>query len=245
MREKLVMIPGTLCDALLFGPQLEGLSDFVDCKVVDNASAEALPQVARNILDEVAGKITVMGLSYGGIIAFEMWRQEPERIENLILLNTTHKLPSVTTRTNQERFVGMAELGNFKKITTDFLKDVMLHPDHAKQPQLRTLVLQMALNTGKDAFIRQVKAQLGRPDSTQDLMNIICPTLLMTGRQDQVCTVAIHEEMERLMPSSTLKIIEHCGHLSTLEQPQEVNAVIRKWWHEHSSYAKKPSQKYP
>ena len=82
----------------------------------------------------------------------------------------------------------MSALGEFREVTTDFLKDAMLHPKHASQPKMRELVLQMALNTGKDAFFNQVKAQLNRPDSTADLPNIKCPVLIMTGQLDTVCT---------------------------------------------------------
>jgi len=234
MKEPLVMVPGTLCDASLFKDQIEALGDLADCRVVSNSSADNLKEIAAHILSEVSGDFSVIGLSYGGIIAFEMVRQAPERINKLILLNTNHKKPSETTRMNQQRFVGMACLGEFKEITTDYLKDAMLHPHHARQPELRKAILQMALHVGKDAFVRQIKAQLNRPDSTDDLLNIKGPTLVITGRQDRVCPVELHEEMARMIPDATLAIIENCGHLSTMEQPETVNRIIRKWWLEQS-----------
>ena len=224
------MIPGTLCDAALFRHQLSGLKEIADCQVADNSSANTLVEVAANILATVQGSFSIMGLSYGGIIAFEMWRQAAERIERMILLNTNYKKPSDTTRANQQRFLGMSVLGEFREITTDFLKDAMLHPRHAKQPKMREAVLQMALRTGKAAFFNQIKAQLNRPDSTKDLPHIQCPTLIMTGRQDKVCTPVLHYEMAGLIPNSQLTIIENCGHLSTLEQPKEVNQIIKDWW---------------
>jgi len=230
MRKPLVLIPGTLCDATLFKYQQVALQEIADCQVADHSSADSLEEVAANILSSINGPFSIMGLSYGGIIAFELWRQAAARIERMILLNTNYKKPSATTRANQQRFLGMSALGEFREITTDFLKDAMLHPAHAKQPEMRAMVLNMALNTGKAAFFNQIKAQLNRPDSTKDLPHIQCPTLIMTGRQDKVCTPIIHSEMAKLIPNSTLVIIEHCGHLSTLEQPEEVNRIIKEWW---------------
>ena len=230
MLEPLLMIPGTLCDALLFKHQMEALADLAECRVVKHSSSSDLKQVAADILATVEGNFAIMGLSYGGIIAFEMWRQAPERITKMILLNTNHQKPSATTRAKQQQFLGMSALGEFREVTTDFLKDAMLHPKHASQPEMREIVLQMALNTGKDAFFNQVKAQLNRPDSTTDLPNIDCPVLIMTGQQDSVCTPKLHEEMAELIPNSTLFLIEECGHLSTLEQPKIVNSLIRNWW---------------
>ena len=225
-----ILLPGTLCDADLFTAQRHGLSDLFDLRDVSNSSADSLEEVTNNILREIEGSFSVLGLSYGGILAFELWRQAPERIESLILLNTNHRKPSINTRESQQRFLGMSQLGEFKEIVVDFLKDAMLHPIHAKDQELRNRILQMALNVGRDNFFNQVKAQLNRPDSVTDLPNIKCPVLVLTGREDLVCTVSIHEQMAALIPNATLEIIEKCGHLSTMEQPQVVNSIIRKWW---------------
>ncbi len=226
----LLMIPGTLCDAALFKYQLEGLKDLADCRVVDHSSSGNLKEVAANIISDIEGSFSIMGLSYGGIIAFEIWRQVPEQINKIILLNTNHKKPSDKTREKQLQFLGMSAVGEFREITTDFLKDAMLHPKHAADQEMRDAVLKMAMSTGREKFYNQIKAQLYRPDSTPDLPNINCPVLVMTGKEDRVCTPEIHKEIADLIPNATLKIIEECGHLSTMEQPEEVNRIIKEWW---------------
>ncbi len=234
-RETLVLIPGTLCDGTLFAHQVAGLSDLADCRVADSSVADALGAAAEAVLAGVTGRFALLGLSYGGIIAFEILRRARERVSKLVLLNTNFKQPSETTRTNQERWVGMACLGRFEEITTDILTDAMLHPDHARDPDLRAAVLNMARAVGAAGFVRQVKAQLGRPDSRPDLPQITCPTLLITGQEDRICPVALHEEMAALIPRSKLEVIAPCGHLSTLEQPERVTRCIRTWWLDHPS----------
>ena len=77
----------------------------------------------------------------------------------------------------------MAYLGQFKEITSEILIDAMLHPKNAEKQELRETILNMALNVRIDGFFNQVKAQLGRPDSTKDLQNIKCPTLIITGER--------------------------------------------------------------
>lgn len=230
MKEPLVMLPGTLCDDALFKHQIEGLKKFADCQIGNISSADDLKLVASNIIEKVNGNFALLGLSYGGIIAFEIWRQVPNRVNRMILLNTNHKKPSDETRANQQRFLGMSVLDEFREVTTDFLKDAMLHPDHAKDLELRQIILNMAIKTGRVNFTKQIKAQLNRPDSTVDLPNISCPTLVITGKQDKVCTPEIHKEIARLIPNASLRIINNCGHLSTLEQPGIVNHTIIDWW---------------
>ena len=230
MKHTLVLIPGTLCDVSLFDNQQIGISDLVNCRAVDCSRCNNLADMAALILSEIEGDFALLGFSYGGIIAFEMMRQAPQRITKLILLNTNHKAPSEATIASQKKYSKMVETGDFRKITTDFTKESMLHPDHAKNLEIREQVLNMALNVGELGFVNQVKAQLNRPDSTNDLPKINCPTLIITGREDRICPPALHEEMAQLIPNSELVIIEECGHLSTLEQPEIVNETIRKWW---------------
>ncbi|MEM9952381.1 MAG: alpha/beta hydrolase [Chloroflexota bacterium] len=225
----LLLLPGTLCDATLFEHQVKNLVDVCDPCVVDVHLQDNLPDVAQYVLSQVEGEFAVAGLSYGGIVAFELWRQAPNRIAKMAFLNTNPYPAAEQTKVNQQRLVGMAHLGEFREVTTDFLKDVMLHPDHQKDYVLREKVLKMAETIRIDGFVNEVKAQIVRPNSMNDLPNITCPTLVLTGREDTVVPISAHQAMHDAFPNSTLVIIEHCGHLSTMEQPQQVTAHLRKW----------------
>ena len=67
------------------------------------------------------------------------------------------------------------------------------------------------------------------PDSRADLPNWQLPALVLCGRQDALTSVAMHEEMARLLPNSEWVVAEDCGHLSTLERPDEVSHAMRSW----------------
>jgi pimeloyl-ACP methyl ester carboxylesterase len=68
-----------------------------------------------------------------------------------------------------------------------------------------------------------------RPDSRHDLSLIHCPTLVLCGRQDSLTPLADSEEMAEKMPRAKLVVVEDCGHLSTMERPHAVTAVLRYW----------------
>jgi pimeloyl-ACP methyl ester carboxylesterase len=61
------------------------------------------------------------------------------------------------------------------------------------------------------------------------LAAIRCPTLVLVGRQDALTPVSLHEQMAAAIPRAALVIVEQCGHLSPLEQPQAVTAALRYW----------------
>jgi pimeloyl-ACP methyl ester carboxylesterase len=87
----------------------------------------------------------------------------------------------------------------------------------------------MAERVGKEAFLRQPRAIMGRPDGREDLRRIACPTLVLCGRQDALTPLALHEEIAGLVPGAKLTVVEDCGHLSTLEKPATVTAALRQW----------------
>jgi pimeloyl-ACP methyl ester carboxylesterase len=61
------------------------------------------------------------------------------------------------------------------------------------------------------------------------LPTIACPTLALTGREDLWSPPEQHEVMAAAIQGARLCIVEQCGHMSTLEQPDVVNAAFEKW----------------
>jgi len=105
----------------------------------------------------------------------------------------------------------------------------VLHPDRLDDERLASTVFGMADAVGPEAFVRQEEAIIGRPDSRGDLPNITCPTLVLSGREDALTPLQLHEEMTSLIPTSRLRVVERCSHLSTLERPEVVTAAMREW----------------
>jgi pimeloyl-ACP methyl ester carboxylesterase len=87
----------------------------------------------------------------------------------------------------------------------------------------------MIAETGPDAFIRQLKAIMSRPDSRPMLGTIRCPTLVLVGDADVATPPYLSEEMAAAIPGARLVVVPDCAHLSTLEQPDAVNAALIDW----------------
>ena len=226
-RLPLALLPGTLCTGLLWQHQIDALADIAVPTVIDIGQHDDMRLLAQHILDVMPHPFAVAGLSYGGIVAFELWRQNPAAVSHMLLLNTTPMPASQQKRESQEALVQLALNGNFREVTTDHLKDAMLHPEHQKNLTMRAQVLAMAEAVGVEGFVNQIKAQLKRPDSRPDLPTITCPTLVLTGDSDRLCPPSLHEEMAMQIPNAVLRIVPDCGHLSTMEQPERVTAAMR------------------
>ncbi len=81
----------------------------------------------------------------------------------------------------------------------------------------------------RDQHRRQINALLTRPDATSLLATITVPTLVVVGRHDEWSPVAQHEEIAAAIAGARLEIIEDAGHMTTVERPDEVSALLDGW----------------
>jgi pimeloyl-ACP methyl ester carboxylesterase len=228
-RAPLVLIPGLLCDSLLWAPQVAGLGEIADCWIADITRADTISAIATEVLRESPfEQFSLAGLSMGGYVAMEIMRQAPSRVTRLALLDTTPTADTPEQIERRKAFIDLADRGRFMGVT-DQLLPILIHADRLTDLALVATVKSMARNVGKDAFIRQQRAIMGRVDSRPSLASIACPTLVACGREDKLTPLARSEEMASAVPGARLVVIEQSGHLSTLEQPQAVNVALREW----------------
>lgn len=228
MRTPLLLLPGLLCDAALWAHQVETLADIADIVVPDLTEDDTAAAAVRRLLASAPDEFAAAGLSMGGYIAFEVLRQAPDRVTRLALIDTTARAdPPEKIRLRQD-LMRLAELGEFKGVTPRLLPK-LLHPDRLVDEPLTTAVTAMAERVGRDAFLRQERLLMTRPDSRHDLGLIHCPTVVICGRQDALTPLAESEEMAEKIPRASLVVIEDSGHLSSMERPRAVSAVLRYW----------------
>ena len=225
----LVLVPGLLCDGLLWKQQIDALEGDFKCWVADHTRSDTMAGVAADVLgDAPFGRFALAGLSMGGYVALEIMRQAPQRVERLALLDTSARPDTPKQLEKRRGLIALARRGRFIGVTHALLP-LFIHPSRVKDEKLVATVKEMSRNIGRDAFIRQEDAIMSRADSVPLLGTIACPTLVLCGRQDAVAPLDRHEEMAKGIPGATLRVIEECGHLSTLERPVEVSLALKAW----------------
>lgn len=224
----LILLPGQLCDAALWDAQVGALADIAAIRVADLMQDDTVEAMAERILADAPACFAVCGLSLGGYVAFELVRRARERVTHLALMNTSARPDTEDRSAQRERSVRAARIGAFKGVTPRFLPTI-LHPDHAADPAMAEIVLEMTERVGRVAFERQQNAAILRPDCRPLLPVIGCPTLVVGGRQDRVAPPDLQLEIAAGIANARLEILELCGHLAPIEQPETVNRLMRAW----------------
>ena len=224
----LVLLPGMMCDARLFGPQIAAFSGRIALHAAPITAHASIEALAHGVLEDAPPRFALAGLSMGGIVAMEMVRQAPDRIERLALLDTNPRAELEEVRRGREPQIVKVREGGLRDVMRDELK-----PNYIADGPLRRDVLDlcmaMALDLGADVFERQSRALQTRPDQQQTLQAVRVPTLILMGRHDRLCPRDRHDLMHELVAGSRFDIIAGAGHLPTLEQPEAVNRALATW----------------
>jgi pimeloyl-ACP methyl ester carboxylesterase len=224
----LLLLPGMMCDARLFGPQIDALSRQVPIMSYPIGHQPALDALAQEILESAPPRFALAGLSMGGILAMEIVRQAPERVERLALLDTNPLAEPESLRSRRLDQIARVRNGELREIMRDEMKPNYLAPGPGRDRVL-DLCMTMALDLGPQAFINQSNALRDRSDQTETLRAYRGPALVLCGAQDRLCPVERHDLLHQLLAGSHLEIIAGAGHLPTLEQPQQTTAALERW----------------
>lgn len=223
-----VLVPGMLTSARLYAGQLPALWQYGPVTVADNTQSDTIGGVASAILASAPPRFALAGLSLGGHIALEIMRQAPGRVTRLALLDTTARPDTPEQTRRRLAQIAKAQAGRLGEVA-DEQWPLVVSPAARENRQLRQVFQLMCEETGPDAFIRQQRALISRPDSRPGLGAIACPALVLAGESDLLTPPALAAEIAAAIPGARQVLIPGSGHLSTLEQPGLVASTLADW----------------
>lgn len=226
----LLFLPGLICDARIFAPQLAA---FPDSRAVNGyGMADSLPAMARVALEQAdeegADRFDLFGHSMGGRVALEVWRLAPERVSRLALSSTGVHSLGADEPAKRHALKAIGHERGYETLVDSWLPPMVAEANRAK-PELYGPMRQMSLDAGPAVFDTQIDALLGRPEQESLLPQISCPTLVITGELDTWSPPAQHERIAAAIPDSTLVIVPGAGHMLPSEAPEAVNDAIAAW----------------
>ena len=233
MHTTLLLLPGLMSDAAVWAPQVQALQDRVECVVPDYGPCNSIEAMARQVLATApTPTFALAGHSMGGIVALEIMRLAPQRVERLALLCTSATSVAAGDAGAKEHAgrmaqVQLAQTQGMRALGAQCLRG-MVHPDAQTGPVFDAL-LDMVERCSPAQFAAHVHALLARPDATAVLPTIACPTLVLCGREDRLIRHEPQQAMAQSITAAMLQVLEHCGHMATLERSAETSAAMQAW----------------
>lgn len=228
MREPLVFLPGMMCDARVFAPQMVTLSRETMVSVAPISHGERIEEIASGLLDMLPRRFAVAGLSMGGIVAMELMRRAPERVTRIALMDTNSLAETPQSAAEYEPLIIKLRAGRLDEAVEGLLPPESLAPGPGRTA-LMAQVQAMAASMGQEVIIRQMRALQRRRDYQSTLRRCKVPALVLCGEHDHLTPVKRHSFMADLIPYADFQMIEGAGHLPTLEAPEAATRALQAW----------------
>ena len=201
----LLFLPGLICDARIYAPQLAA---FPDSRAIDGyGRANTLEAMAR--------------------VALEVFRLAPARVRRFAVSSTGVHALGVAEPAKRRALQAIGHEQGFEALVDAWLPPMVA--EHNRDKAIYRDMRRMCLDAGQDVFDAQIEALLGRPEQESLLAEITCPTLVMTGALDAWSPPAQHEAIAARIADSSLVIVPDAGHMLPLEAPDAVNQAIAAW----------------
>lgn len=224
-----ILLHGLLCDGDTWSHLAGPLSRLGTVQIPCVSGITSIPQAATDILAQMPQRhLIVIGHSMGGRIALEIARQAPERCTGLVLMNTGYQGLAAGEAERRMQLVDAAQAGGIQAIVDPWLAGMItLHT--ADDAALMNALRSMVLRSTPVSFAGQIRALVERPDATEMLGRIACPTLLLSGDEDTWSPLSRHHDMAALIPEAEVTAIPRAGHMAPFEAPEACNAAILGW----------------
>jgi pimeloyl-ACP methyl ester carboxylesterase len=224
----ILLVPGLVSSPRIFAPVVPALWRFGPVTVANHIRDDNMGAIARRILAEAPPRFALAGHSMGGYIAFEILRQAPDRVAKLALINTQARPDTAEATERRRGMVARAKSGEYHAMLDELFAG-FVHSSRRHDAVLRQLVHDMGDDVGVEGFARQQAAVISRVDSRPSLAWIKCPTLVLTGDEDNTIPNSLSKEMADGIHGAKLVILPNCGHLPQPEQPEATAAALVGW----------------
>lgn len=168
-------------------------------------------------------KAIICGLSMGGYIALNAMKRFPDRFEALILCDTQCIADTAEKKDKRYKTIDEIAIDGPAKFNEGFIKSVFQKDSLTTKKELVEQLRSVVFSNSDHIISQGLMALAKRSESCPDLNEITVPTLIICGREDELTPLVQSERMNAAIKGSILRVIDHAGHVSNLEQPGEFN----------------------
>jgi 3-oxoadipate enol-lactonase len=172
-------------------------------------------------------KVSLCGLSMGGYIALRAVEEFPDRFEALILSDTQCIADSTEAKAKRMMTIEKIKQHGVEKYADESIKNLFAAESFSTKKEEIAAVREMIVNTSGKSIFNTLHALAERKETCSRLQDINIPVLIMVGKEDKITPPDAARLMHEKIQHAAICIIEHAGHLSNMENPEEFNYQMK------------------
>jgi pimeloyl-ACP methyl ester carboxylesterase/sporulation protein YlmC with PRC-barrel domain len=240
--QPLVLIHGYPLSGKLFREQQKDLSDSFMVVTLDlrgfgrsetadsDATLETYADDVLEVMNELGIDTALIGgHSMGGMTALQMYKQEPDRFDGLLLIDTAAIASPIAYQGLWHGFADQAEEKGVKSMAELLVPQMLSGDTRLNNKQLVNDLNAIVGEASVDAAVAGGNALAERSSYESLLGTIDVPTLIIVGVEDTVTPVEISQKMAQAIPNAKLSLIEGAAHAPSIEHPEQFNQAVREW----------------
>lgn len=174
-------------------------------------------------------KAMLCGLSMGGYIALNAITNFPKRFNALLLCDTTCMGDSPDAKENRMIAIESININGLEHYATESVKKLFAPESFVTNKDKIATIKTMIMETSEISLCRTLIALSNRTDTCDKLSKIAVPVLIVVGKEDKITPLSSANLMQKKIKGSILKIVEHAGHLSNIENSYEFNNYLMEF----------------
>ncbi len=237
----LVLVHGFPLDGRIWEDQLSALCDryrviALDLRGFGRSRAEqpftmqSLADDVHHVLEKLGALPCVLGgLSMGGYVALAYVSKYPTDLKGLALIDTRCEADTPEGKQNREKMIESVRCAGSEAIANAMMPKMLAPDAQQSRPQLMQRLRTIMEECPPKTIEHALAAMRDRRDYRDRLASIAVPTLIIVGEHDAITPPSVSEFMRKEIPSSELVVVKGAGHMSPMEQPEQVNRAIRQF----------------
>ena len=238
----LVLVHGFPLDSRMWEAQIAALSGggrrvvAPDLRGFGQSRSDA-PFSLESLADDIHGLLAAVGaipcvlagLSMGGYVALAYAKKYAGDLRGLVLIDTKAEADTAEGKAGREKMIELVRKDGAKAVADQMMPKMLAKDAAGPRPQVAAALRQIMESVSPKTIEHALAAMRDRPDRSGELSAIKVPTLVIVGDGDAITPPDVAEKMAGKIPGARLEVVRGAGHMSPMEQPEQVNRVLRSF----------------
>lgn len=230
--DKLLLVPGTLCDERLWQPMLSTTAGQQLQTIFAVQHANIWQAQNRSLMLDAIAKTDaehLVGFSLGGYLLLShllsLMPEKASQIKSLVLIAASAGALTAEEQQLRQQTLSWLQNHQYQGMSQKRLSE-FVHPSRRNDPAVTELILKMDKELGHSVLLNQLTQTSHRRSLLDKLHQLQCPVLIIGAADDQKVPVAALEMMATSLPDASLVVLPDCGHMLPLEQPEQLASSL-------------------
>ena len=215
-----------MCNQNIWDAQISILKKKYSVSIFSLKSIATLDDAVQKIINKNKKKISVIGFSMGGFIAIKLAIEYPEILDKLVLIGTNARHISQKRKLLLKKSLITLNKNNFAKLFYQKNYSSYFADKDLENTSYQNTIYSMAKQLGYKAFLNQTNLILKRPNQLKKLNKIVSKTLIIRGKNDNLSSNIMNNELNKKIKCSVYKEIKNSSHFVMLEKPKTFNKIV-------------------